>query len=271
MKRFHVHAQVEDLQASIAFYSKLFAAEPTRVESDYAKWMLDDPRINFDGLSTPLVLPPAYGLRGVDLETFTGEGPVSYWNAYVAVTQMHGQGNFSDPRLGVNIVQTPDLVTPKLAALREYQLSLNAPPPPSGSYDVAAAQRGRLVFNGAAQCASCHVGSKFTDVNLERQAPTARAPAVPAAGRPNTPFGGVGGVEPFVPSPPEHHRPGGGRIPGGPPGMPGGGMTPGRPPFGGPGAPGRPGMPPGAMPPGGMPPGRFGPRGPQGPQGPMGP
>jgi catechol 2,3-dioxygenase-like lactoylglutathione lyase family enzyme len=47
MKRFHVHAHVENLQASIAFYSKMFAAEPTRVESDYAKWMLDDPRINF--------------------------------------------------------------------------------------------------------------------------------------------------------------------------------------------------------------------------------
>ena len=47
MKRFHVHAHVTDLQASIAFYSKLFAAEPTRVESDYAKWMLEDPRINF--------------------------------------------------------------------------------------------------------------------------------------------------------------------------------------------------------------------------------
>ena len=127
-----------------------------------------DPRINFDGLNTPLVLPPAYGLRGVDKETFTAEGPVSYWNAYVAVTQMHGQGNFSDPRLGVNIVQSPDLVTPKLAALREYQLSLNAPPPPAGSYDVAAAQRGRSVFNGAAQCASCHIGSTFTDVNLGR-------------------------------------------------------------------------------------------------------
>ena len=125
-----------------------------------------DPRINFDGLNTPLVLPPAYGLRGVDKETFTAEGPVSYWNAYVAVTQMHGQGNFSDPRLGVDIVQSPDLVTPKLAALREYQLSLNAPPPPAGSYDLAAARRGAGVFNGAAQCASCHVGSKFTDVNL---------------------------------------------------------------------------------------------------------
>jgi len=47
MKRFHIHAHVEDLQASIAFYSKLFAAAPSRVESGYAKWMLEDPRINF--------------------------------------------------------------------------------------------------------------------------------------------------------------------------------------------------------------------------------
>lgn len=124
-----------------------------------------DPRINFDGLSTPLVLPPAYGLRHVDLETFTGEGPVSYWNAYVAVTQMHGQGSFTDTRLGISVTQTPDLVTPKLAALREYQLSLETPAPPAGSYDVAAAERGRAVFRGAGQCASCHVGSTFSDVN----------------------------------------------------------------------------------------------------------
>ncbi|EEA02471.1 Glyoxalase/bleomycin resistance protein/dioxygenase [Burkholderia sp. H160] len=47
MKRFHIHVHVDDLGKSVAFYSKLFAAEPTRVESDYAKWMLDDPRINF--------------------------------------------------------------------------------------------------------------------------------------------------------------------------------------------------------------------------------
>ena len=47
MKRFHVHAHVEDLQASVAFYSRLFAAEPARLEADYAKWMLDDPRVNF--------------------------------------------------------------------------------------------------------------------------------------------------------------------------------------------------------------------------------
>ena len=126
---------------------------------------LYDPRFNFDGLSTPLVLPPAYGLLGVDKETFTAEGPVSYWNAYVAVTQMHGQGNFSDPRLGVEIIQTPDLVTPKLAALREYQLSLHKPPAPPGSFDVAAAARGEALFEGEASCASCHAGSLLTDVN----------------------------------------------------------------------------------------------------------
>jgi catechol 2,3-dioxygenase-like lactoylglutathione lyase family enzyme len=47
MKRFHIHVHVDDLAASVAFYSKLFAAEPARVEADYAKWMLDDPRVNF--------------------------------------------------------------------------------------------------------------------------------------------------------------------------------------------------------------------------------
>lgn len=124
-----------------------------------------DPRTSIDGQSTPLVLPPAYGLRGVDMETYTAEGPVSYWNAYVAVTQMHGQGSFDDPRLGIRVVQSPDLVTPKLPALREYQLSLQTPAPPAGSYDPVAAGRGRAVFTGAGQCATCHAGRTFTDVN----------------------------------------------------------------------------------------------------------
>ena len=53
---------------------------------------------------------------------------MSYWNTYVAVTQMHGQGNFSDPRLGINVTANPDLVTSKLPALAEYQLSLWHPP-----------------------------------------------------------------------------------------------------------------------------------------------
>lgn len=127
-----------------------------------------DPRINIDGRNTPIVIPPAYGLRGVDLETYTGEGPVSYWNAYVAVTQMHGQGNFSDPRLGIRVVQSPDLVTPKLAALRDYQLSLASPRPDPSSYDVAAAARGRAVFVAQGRCSSCHTGALLSDVNSGR-------------------------------------------------------------------------------------------------------
>lgn len=128
-----------------------------------------DPRINMDGLNTPIVIPPAFGLRRVDLETFTGEGPVSYWNGYVAVTQMHGQGSFSDPRLGIDLVRSPDLVTDKLPALREYQFSLEAPAPPAGSFDVASAARGNGVFRGPAQCTTCHIPRlEYTDVNLGR-------------------------------------------------------------------------------------------------------
>ena len=122
-----------------------------------------DPRYNIDGLNTPLVLPPAYGLAHVKNETYTAEGPISYWNAYVAVTQMGGQGNFSDPRLGIEITHTPDLVTSKLPALRAYQLSLPAPPAPTGSFDKVAATRGRAVFGE--NCMSCHVGGDGTDNN----------------------------------------------------------------------------------------------------------
>jgi hypothetical protein len=123
-----------------------------------------DPRFNQDGINLPVVIPPAYGLQGVGFETFTGDGPISYWNNYVAVTQMGGHGSFSDPRLGIDITQIPDQVRPKLPALLEYQLSLATPTPPSGSFDRQAAGRGRLVFNGAAGCVSCHQGSTYTDV-----------------------------------------------------------------------------------------------------------
>jgi len=122
-----------------------------------------DPRYNQDGKSTPLVLPPAYGLAQVKNETYTAEGPISYWNAYVAVTQMGGQGNFSDPRLGIDVKHSSDMVTSKLPALRAYQHSLPAPPPPAGSFDAAIAERGRTVFDRT--CASCHVGGSGTDNN----------------------------------------------------------------------------------------------------------
>jgi cytochrome c5 len=140
-----------------------------------------DPRYNQDGKNTPLVLPPAYGLAQVTNETFTAEGPISYWNAYVAVTQMGGQGNFSDKRLGIDVKHSPDLVTSKLPALRAYQHSLPAPPPPAGSFDAAIAQRGRMVFDRT--CASCHFGGTGTDNNdgkLHAPADTGMDPAYAA-------------------------------------------------------------------------------------------
>ena len=124
-----------------------------------------DPRFNIDGLNKPVVIPPAYGLAGVAKITFTGDGnDIAYWNRYVAVTQMGGLGTFSDPRLPLTVTHgTQDLVTDKLPALQAYQLSLEAPRPPAGSFDAAAATRGRALFEGKAQCATCHSGSVFTD------------------------------------------------------------------------------------------------------------
>jgi mono/diheme cytochrome c family protein len=120
-----------------------------------------DPRYNQDGKNTPLVLPPAYGLAKIKNETYTAEGPISYWNAYVAVTQMGGKGNFSDAKLKIDVKHSPDLVTPKLPALRAYQHSLEAPRAPENKYNVEAATRGKVVFDRA--CASCHVGGSGTD------------------------------------------------------------------------------------------------------------
>src|SRR5262245_20100468 len=114
--------------------------------------------------SIPTVIPPAFGLQGVGFETFTGDGPISYWNNYVGVTQMGGHGSFSDPRIGVTVTQKPDVVTPILPALLAYQLSLPTPPPPAGRFNQAAATRGEAVFNGAGKCSSCHIPPTFTDV-----------------------------------------------------------------------------------------------------------
>src|SRR5262249_23454159 len=137
-----------------------------------------DPRVQiFNGTSlvplpttpsnptAPAVIPPAFGLQGVKFETFTGDGPISYWNNYVGVTQMGGHGSFCDAGTGVCATQQPDRVTPKLPALLQSQLSLQTPPPPAESFDTVAARRGERVFNGAARCATCHIPPLHTDVN----------------------------------------------------------------------------------------------------------
>lgn len=132
-----------------------------------------DPRFNVDGISKPVVIPPAYGLAGVHAVTFTGDGDdLAYWNRYVAVVQMGGRGSFSEPRLNLQVTNgSEDLVSGKLSALQAYQLSLAAPAAPSGAFDGAAAERGRALFNGAGQCVTCHSGPNFTDANIRLHSP----------------------------------------------------------------------------------------------------
>ena len=112
----------------------------------------------------PVVIPPAFGLQGVGFETYTGDGPISYWNNYVGVTQMGGQGIFVDPRIGVNVVQKPDRVTRQLPALLDYQLTLLAPTPPPESFNQAMANSGEILFNNKARCGTCHIPPTYTDV-----------------------------------------------------------------------------------------------------------
>jgi len=132
-----------------------------------------DPRFNIDGLNKPVVIPPAYGLDGIHRITLTGDGDdIAYWNRYVAVTQMGGLGTMTEPRLNIDITNgTEDRVSSKLPALQAYQLSLAAPAAPAGSFDAAAAARGKTVFEGAGQCASCHSGALFTDANSRLHPP----------------------------------------------------------------------------------------------------
>ena len=123
-----------------------------------------------DGKTAATLIPPAFGLAGVDLATYTGWGSVTYWNALVANLEMHGRGNFDDDRLDNaqqfpvaaknrfgHVRNRPDLITPKLPALHFYQLALPAPKPPKGSFDAAAARRGRAVFDGKGGCQGCHM------------------------------------------------------------------------------------------------------------------
>jgi len=134
--------------------------------------------------SAATLLPPAFGLAGVNLHTWTGWGSVTHWNAFVSNLEMHGKGTFYDPRLNDaaqfpvaaragfgNVRSSPDLITPKLAALHLYQLAIPAPKPPVGSFDAAAAQRGETVFTGKARCATCHVPPLFTEPGWNMHTP----------------------------------------------------------------------------------------------------
>jgi hypothetical protein len=149
-----------------------------------AELFMDGKAFRPDGESAATLIPPAFGLAGMNLSTWTGWGSVTYWNAFVANLEMHGQGVFYDPRLNDptqfpiaakagfgNVRNDPDLITPKLAALHFYQLAIPAPKPPEGSFDPEAAARGQIVFEGKANCDTCHVPPLFTEPGWNMHTP----------------------------------------------------------------------------------------------------
>lgn len=141
-----------------------------------AELFLDGKAFRPDGKSAATLIPPAFGLAGVNLHTWTGWGSVTQWNAFVANLEMHGQGTYIDSRLNNaaqfpvaaanklgNTRHTPDLITGKLPALAAYEEVLAAPTPPPKSFDPVAARRGEVLFAGKAGCATCHVQPLFTE------------------------------------------------------------------------------------------------------------
>ncbi len=176
---------IVSLSPDLSFYQQLLGVDRATVEKVLKSWgpgkydaelNQDGKAFRPDGKSAATTIPAAFGLAGVHLHTYTGWGSVTYWNAYVANTQMQGSGTFFDPRINAargfaigekagfnNLRRTPDLVTPKLAALHYYQLSIPAPKPKSDSYNHEAAARGEALFNSKAACARCHVPPLFTE------------------------------------------------------------------------------------------------------------
>ena len=141
-----------------------------------AELFLDGKGFRPDGKTAATLIPPAFGLAGVNLHTWVGWGSVTEWNAFVANLEMHGKGNFFDPRLddpskfpiaarnGFGSVHNdPDLISSKLPALHAYQLDIAAPKPPPGSFNALAALRGQKVFENQGRCSSCHVPPTFTE------------------------------------------------------------------------------------------------------------
>jgi len=180
---------------SVAPFSQLLGVDEATVRKVLKSWgagkfdaelLLDGKAFRPDGKSAATLLPPAYGLAGVNLHTWTGWGSVTHWNAFVAVLEMQGKGTLYDPRLDDaskfpiaaanhfgNTRREPDLVTPKLGALQFYQLAIAAPTPPKGSFDSRAAERGKALFaaDGKAGCATCHVPPLYTEPGFNLHTP----------------------------------------------------------------------------------------------------
>ena len=175
----------------LSVFEKLLGADTAAVKEVLEGWGVGkfDASLLLDGKtegpkgSAAVLIPPAFGLAGINLHTWTGWGSVPHWNALVANLEMGGQGTFMDRRLDdagrfpiaaregfSNVRRTPDRVTPKLPGLHLYQLALKAPRPPRRSFDASAAERGQEVF--ALRCASCHVPPIYTEPGHNLHAPS---------------------------------------------------------------------------------------------------
>lgn len=178
---------IVNLSPDLSAVAHLLGAPEAAVRSVITQWgpgkfdaalFVDGKAVGPDGVPHPTLLPAAFGLSGVNLHTYTGWGSVTYWNAFVANLEMHGQGTFFDPRLddaskfpiaaanGFGHLTAPpgqDQVTAKLPALNFYEQALEAPKAPAGSFDAGAAGRGAATFAGQARCASCHVPPLYTE------------------------------------------------------------------------------------------------------------
>jgi hypothetical protein len=187
--------EVIALAPSVAPFSQLLGVSDATVRTVFKSWgpgkfdaalLLDGKAFRPDGKSAATLIPPAFGLAGVNLHTFTGWGSVPYWNAFVAVLEMQGKGTLYDPRLDDaskfpiaaangfgNTRREPDLVTPKLDELHVYQLAIPAPKPPRRSFDAGAAERGEALFaaDGKARCATCHVPPLYTEPGYNLHTP----------------------------------------------------------------------------------------------------
>ncbi len=154
---------------------------PGRFDAELDK---DGKALRPDGKQAGTLIPPAFGLAGVNLHTWTGFGSVPYWNAYVGATEMHGSGTYFDARLSdparypVAVKSgswstrgSPDRLTANLAPLHYYQLSIPAPTAKAGSFDRAGAERGLKLFAGRAKCATCHVPPLYTEPGNNLHAP----------------------------------------------------------------------------------------------------
>jgi mono/diheme cytochrome c family protein len=184
---------IVSLAPDLSPFTDLLQVDEAAVKAVLAAWgpgkfdaelVLDGKGFRPDGKSAATLIPPAFGLAGVNLHTWTGWGSVTHWNAFVSNLEMHGKGTFYDPRLEdaekfpvaaragfSNVRNDPDLITSKLGALHVYQLAIAAPTPPSGSFDKDAAARGETLFAGKAKCATCHVPPLFTEPGWNMHTP----------------------------------------------------------------------------------------------------